>query len=283
MSTVSESMHPLLDSRQQVLEVSPAQEPIWVQGDPVRLTQVVVNLVDNAAKFTPDGGRISLAAKRFGDECELTVADNGIGIACESLPDIFTLFTQGERSLDRRQGGLGIGLALVKNLVELHGGSIRAFSRGVGNGSEFIIRLPLLKAVPVADDSTPSDEQRSDVCHRILVVDDHVGSATTLATLLRMLGHDVEIAHNGHDALDQAGRFCPRVAILDIGLPDMNGYELAARLRQLAETKDSTLVALTGYGQEEDRRRSAEAGFHHHVIKPVERKTLVAILKSVAA
>ena len=283
MSTVSESMRPLLDSRQQVLEVAPPQEPIWVQGDPVRLTQVIVNLADNAAKFTPDGGRIWLVAKRLGDECELTVADNGIGIASESLPDIFTLFTQGERSLDRRQGGLGIGLALVKNLVELHGGSIRAFSKGVGNGSEFIIRLPLLKAVPVADDSTPSDEQRSDVCHRILVVDDHVGSATTLATLLRMLGHDVEIAHNGHDALDQAGRFCPRVAILDIGLPDMNGYELAARLLQLPETRDSTLVALTGYGQDEDRRRAEEAGFHHHVIKPVERKTLVAILKSVAA
>jgi signal transduction histidine kinase/DNA-binding response OmpR family regulator len=283
MSTVSESMRPLLDSRQQVLEVSPAQEPIWVHGDPVRLTQVIVNLVDNAAKFTPDGGRIWLVAKRLGDECELTVADNGIGIACDTLPDIFTLFTQGERSLDRRQGGLGIGLALVKNLVELHGGSIRAFSKGVGNGSEFIIRLPLLKAVPVADDSTPSDEQRSDVCHRILVVDDHVGSATTLATLLRMLGHDVEIAHNGRDALDQAGRFCPRVAILDIGLPDMNGYELAARLLQLPETRDSTLVALTGYGQDEDRRRAEEAGFHHHVIKPVERKTLVAILKSVAA
>jgi len=283
MSTASESMRPLLDSRQQVLEVSPAQEPIWVQGDPVRLTQVVVNLVDNAAKFTPDGGRISLVAKRSGDECELMVADNGIGIACESLPDIFTLFTQGERSLDRRQGGLGIGLALVKNLVELHGGSIRAFSKGVGSGSEFIIRLPLLNVVPVANDSTPSDEHRSDVRHRILVVDDHVGSATTLATLLRMLGHDVEIAHNGHDALDQALRFCPRVAILDIGLPDMNGYELAARLLQLPETKNSTLVALTGYGQDEDRRRSAEAGFHHHVIKPVERERLLAILQSVAA
>jgi signal transduction histidine kinase len=283
MTRAVDSMRPLIASRQQVLEVSPAREPISIHGDPVRLTQIVVNLVDNAAKFTPDGGRIWLAAIRSGDECELTVADNGIGIACESLSDIFTLFTQGERSLDRRQGGLGVGLALVKNLVELHGGSVRAFSAGVGNGSEFVIRLPLLKAVPVADESTQSTEQRSDVCHRILVVDDHAGSASTLATLLRMLGHEVEIAHNGHDALDQAGRFRPGIAILDIGLPDMNGYELAARLLQLPETKHSTLVALTGYGQDEDRRRSAEAGFHHHVIKPVERETLLAILNSVLA
>jgi signal transduction histidine kinase len=283
MSSAADSMRPLIASRQQVLEVSPAREPVWVHGDPVRLTQIVVNLVDNAAKFTPDGGRIWMVAKRLGDECELTIADNGIGIACESLPDIFTLFTQGERSLDRRQGGLGVGLALVKNLVELHGGSIRAFSTGVGNGSEFVIRLPLLKAAPVAHESAPLDEQRSDVCHRILVVDDHVGSASTLATLLKMLGHEVEIAHNAQDALVLAGRFRPGIAILDIGLPDMNGYELAARLLQLPETRDSTLVALTGYGQDEDRRRSAQAGFHHHVIKPVERETLLAILKSATA
>jgi signal transduction histidine kinase/DNA-binding response OmpR family regulator len=272
------SKQSLLDSRRQMLELSMPDAALWVRGDPVRLTQVIVNLVDNAAKFTPEGGRLRVGMRREGGHCELRIRDNGIGIDTALLPDVFQLFIQGERSLDRRMGGLGIGLALVKDLVELHGGKVQAHSDGLGKGSEFVVRLPLLEHVP--DDIEPAApvSAPSKLNHRILVVDDHVDAAMSLAMLLSIRGHTVETAHTGVDALRLAPEFRPRLAVLDIGLPGMDGYELAAKLLELPEMRNTTFIAMTGYGQPEDQRRSAAAGFHHHLIKPVEPATLHAII-----
>lgn len=273
-----QSKRGLLESRHQILEIAMPPKPLWVQSDPVRLTQVIINLIDNAAKFTPEGGRLWVDVKDLGSQCELRVRDDGIGITPELLPEIFNLFTQGERSLDRRQGGLGIGLALVKDLVEMHGGTVEAHSAGLDKGSEFIVRLPLVANEPAAPRSAPPADPGSGRRHRILVVDDHVDSAQTLAMLLRVYGHTVETAHTGVDALALAAHFRPRCAVLDIGLPGMDGYELAAKLLQSPATQDATLIAMTGYGQAEDQRRSAAAGFHHHLVKPVEPATLSAII-----
>lgn len=272
------SKQSMFDSRSQTLQLAVPAMPLWVQGDPVRLTQVIVNLVDNAAKFTPEGGTLWVQADCVDGQCELRVRDNGIGIAMKLLPEIFNLFIQGERSLDRHLGGLGIGLALVKDLVELHGGTIRASSDGVGKGSEFVVRLPLLKEEPTTVETVAPAASQSAQNHRILVVDDHVDAALSLAMLLRLHGHTVETAHTGVDALQLVLQFRPRLAVLDIGLPGMDGYELAARLLELPEMQDATLIALTGYGQVEDQRRSAAAGFHHHLVKPVEPATLHAII-----
>lgn len=278
LSVALESQRSLLDSNRQSLEISLPTTPLWVRGDPVRLTQVVVNLVDNAVKFTPEGGKISVSAKPTQNQCELRIKDNGIGIASTLLPEIFNLFTQGERTLDRRQGGLGIGLALAKDLIEMHGGSIQAFSDGAGKGSEFVIRLPLLENTPQMDFPVKPERPQPAGSQRILVVDDHVESAKSLAMLLRMYGHKVETAYNGVDALQLAAEFKPRLAVLDIGLPGMNGYELAGQLLKSPENKNILLVAMTGYGQAEDQRRSAAAGFHHHLVKPVETEKLKSII-----
>lgn len=275
-----QSKRGLLDSRHQTLEVTMPPTPLWVQSDPVRLTQVIVNLIDNAAKFTPEGGTLWVEAKDLGARCELRVRDNGIGISPELLPEIFNLFTQGERSLDRRQGGLGIGLALVKDLVEMHGGTVAARSGGVEKGSEFVVRLPLVDNAAAALRATPAPAVEPTTQHRIMVVDDHVDSALTLAMLLRVYGHTVETAHTGVEALTLAAEFRPRCAVLDIGLPGMDGYELAAKLLELPATQGTTLIAMTGYGQAEDQRRSAAAGFHHHLVKPVEPATLNAIINA---
>ena len=278
LPTAIASKQSLLDSRSQAVELSVPDTALWVRGDPVRLTQVIVNLVDNAAKFTPEGGRLEVRMRGDGGQCELRIRDNGIGIATDLLPDVFQLFIQGERSLDRRMGGLGIGLALVKDLVELHGGSVEAHSEGLGKGSEFVVRLPLIEHEPecVEPASCVSPELASN--HRILVVDDHVDAAMSLAMLLSIRGHTVETAHSGIEALRLAAQFRPRLAVLDIGLPGMDGYELATRLLELPEMRDTTLIAMTGYGQPEDQRRSAAAGFHHHLVKPVEPATLHAII-----
>lgn len=272
------SKQSLFDARRQTLEVSIPNTPLWVRGDPVRLNQIIVNLVDNAAKFTPEGGRLWVHAEHKDAHCVLCVRDNGIGIAAELLPEIFQLFIQGERSLDRRMGGLGIGLALVKDLVDMHGGTVEAYSGGSGKGSEFVVRLPLLEEAPAIAEPAPPAPAQSALNHRILVVDDHVDAAMSLAMLLRIHGHTVETAHTGIDALGLAPLFRPRLAVLDIGLPGMDGYELAARLLELPEMQGAKLVAMTGYGQSEVQRRSAAAGFHHHLVKPVEPATLFAII-----
>jgi CheY-like chemotaxis protein len=254
-------------------------EPLVVEGDVVRLSQVLVNLVDNACKYTERGGRISLAVERDGAQAVIRVRDNGIGIPTERLGDIFDMFTQVDRSLERSQGGLGIGLTLVSRLVAMHGGTVEAHSEGAGRGSELVVRLPLAEA---AKEEAPAAETREAAppvrARRILVVDDNRDSADTLGMLLGLQGHDVRTCYDGLTAIDVARTFRPEVALLDIGLPGLNGYEAARRIRESEDGKRIVLVAITGWGQEEDRRRSASAGFDHHVTKPVELKVLDGLL-----
>jgi PAS domain S-box-containing protein len=275
-----EASSTLIGKAHHQLRVTPPAEPLYVEGDPTRLTQVLTNLLDNAAKYTDPGGRIWLSAEREGDEVVIRVKDTGIGIPPEMLPVIFDMFTQAAMTLERSQGGLGVGLSLVDRLVKLHGGSVSAASPGAGHGSEFTIRLPLVEKSrkPAAEPATaPESTNRAPRC-RVLVVDDNVDSVDSLAMLLRIMGHEVEVANDGQEALTVATRFRPAVAVLDIGLPKMNGYDLAQRMRQEPWGKDLVLVALTGWGQEEHRQRSAQSGFNHHLTKPVDLDDLEEIL-----
>jgi PAS domain S-box-containing protein len=266
--------------RHQLTVIQPAQ-PLYVDGDITRLTQVVTNLLDNAAKHTDPDGKIWLSGEREGDVAVIRVKDTGIGIPPDVLPHIFDLFTRSGLSLERAQGGFGVGLALVEQLVKLHGGTVSAHSAGTGQGSEFVIRLPAQaqKATPMPERQATSGDDVANRC-RVLVVD-NVDSVDSLAMLLRMMGHVVGTANDGESALVKAEEFRPDVAILDIGLPKMSGYELAKQIRELAWAKEVVLVALTGWGQEEHRRRSVEAGFNHHLTKPVEFDVLQEILAAV--
>ena len=252
---------------------------MYVEGDVTRLTQVVANLLDNAAQYTEPGGRISLSGGRDRDSAVITVTDSGIGIAADVLPRIFDLFTQGGMSGDRAQRGLGVGLALVERLVKLHGGEVTAASGGFGKGSQFTIRLPALQShrQPAPERQAPHQPDAGNHC-RILVVDDNEDSVDSLAMLLRMLGYEVNTASDGETALVAAEDFRPDVAILDIGLPKMTGYDLAKLMREKRWAKDMVLVALTGWGQDHHRKLSIEAGFNHHLTKPVEFDVLQQIL-----
>lgn len=277
----TESVRALIDRRKHELSVTLSAEPLWLQGDPTRLEQVLVNLLNNSAKYTDEGGHISVTAQQDGNEVVLRVRDTGIGIAPELLPRIFDLFTQADRTLDRSQGGLGIGLSLVKKLVELHGGTVTAHSGGLGQGSEFIVRIPAL--FPVSESIAPIKRaqhhaQRS----RVLVVDDNMDAADMLAVMLQMFGHDVQAVYSGQTALETAVESQPDFVLLDIGLPDIDGYEVARRLREQPRTKRVTLIAVTGYGQDSDRQRSQEAGFDHHLVKPVEAEKLEDLLATLA-
>lgn len=254
------------------------EKPLVVKGDALRLEQIISNLLINAAKYTPPGGHISLTLAEEAGKAVLTVADDGIGIAPDLLPRIFDLFVQAELAIDRSQGGLGIGLTLVRRLVELQGGTVEASSGSLKKGSRFTVRLPVLTgAVPLAA-ATPAVSKTPFTRHRILVVDDNLDAANTSALLLKLLGHDVQTAVDGPTGLAAANVFKPEVVLLDIGLPGMDGYEVARRLRKMPETKDSLLVAVSGYGQAEDRRRSREAGFDHHVVKPATMEKLSALI-----
>ncbi|MEX0717668.1 MAG: PAS domain S-box protein [Planctomycetaceae bacterium] len=256
-----------IDDQEQALAVELPDEAIVVDVDPVRLVQVIENLLNNASKYTDQGGRIAVAVERRGRSVLIHVRDDGIGIDEELLPRIFDLFTQSSRSLDRAQGGLGIGLTLVRSLVEGHGGTISARSAGPGKGSEFTVCLPVTDAVPLADDAPL--EVRPALSRRVLVVDDNVGAVRMLSLLLQRLGpHEVATAQDGPSALRMIAEFRPEVVLLDIGLPGMDGYEVAARVRKDPAHDDVLLVALTGYGQEEDRRKSRRAGFDEHLVKP---------------
>ncbi len=255
---------------------------LMVMGDATRIAQIVGNLLDNAAKYTEEGGRIGVHAMREGDRAVVRVTDNGVGIAGELLPRIFDLFTQAEQSLDRAQGGLGIGLSLVRTMVELHGGTVEAKSAGLGAGSEFIVRLPIAD-VAAATVKSPERKPAAEAAtsarsRRVLIVEDNVDSAESLKTLLELDGHDVRAVHEGASALAMVESFAPDIALLDLGLPLMNGFDLARSLRALPSTRDATLIALTGYGQSEDRKKSKDAGFDHHMVKPVDPVKLAAIV-----
>jgi signal transduction histidine kinase/DNA-binding response OmpR family regulator len=277
-----ETSRPLIDARKHELTVSFPAEPLYVDADVVRLAQVLANLLNNAAKYTEVGGKIELDASRVGDEAVVRVRDNGIGISPEMLSRIFDLFTQVDRSLDRAQGGLGIGLTLVRRLVEKHKGTVHAFSDGANQGSEFVVRLPVLPHAPAAalPGIRPPRQADERTPRRILIVDDHPDVARSLARLLRLSGHEVKTALNGPDALAELADYRPQVVLLDIGLPGMDGYQVARAIRNHPGTESTLLIALTGYGQQEDFRRSQEAGFDRHVIKPVDPDALLSMIST---
>jgi PAS domain S-box-containing protein len=275
-----ETSRPLIEARGHRLELEVASEPLAIEGDPVRLTQVVANLLNNAAKYTDPGGRISLTVRREGAAVVISVVDTGTGIPPEMLRRVFDLFTQGERNAERVEGGLGIGLTLVKNLVEMHGGTVAAFSEGTGRGSEFVVRLPLSSPAESASSSDASVGPDPVLRHRVLVVDDNHDAADSLGTLLEMLGADVHVVYNGPDAIEAIRTYRPSVVLLDIGMPGMDGYEVARRIRKLSEPQDVTLIALSGWGQDEDRQRSQRAGFDYHLVKPADASALESVMIS---
>jgi signal transduction histidine kinase len=277
-----ETTRPLIEDRRQTLTVDLPPEPVHLEADPTRLEQVLANLLNNAAKYTDHGGHIGLSARQEDGELVLRVRDTGVGILAEMLPHIFEPFVQSDRVLHHSQGGLGIGLTLVRRLVEMHGGSVTAHSEGPGKGSEFVVRLPALshkQPIPGARAAGEGGEAVGTAPkRRILVVDDNVDAAESLALLLRLAGHDVRVAHDGAAALAAVEPDPPDLVFLDIGMPVMNGYDVARRLRERIGMENLVLVAVTGWGQEEDRRRSQEAGFDHHLIKPVEPEALHKLL-----
>jgi PAS domain S-box-containing protein len=286
LKSALETSRPVIDEYGHKLIVNLPAEPIPLDADLVRLAQVFLNLLNNAAKYTDRGGTIWLSAEREGETVLVRVRDNGVGIPATMLPRIFEMFTQVDRSLERAQGGLGIGLTLVRRLVDMHGGTVEAQSAGVGKGSEFIVRLPVARE-RAAEKSRDCSKKGSAAArgggHRILVVDDNQDAADSLALLLRMKGHDVRTAYDGLAAIDAAASHKPDVVLLDVGLPRLNGFDVARRLRESEDLRQVLLVALTGWGHEEDRRRSKEAGFDHHMVKPADPAALDRVLDSLAS
>ncbi|HEV2970211.1 MAG TPA: response regulator [Pirellulales bacterium] len=277
-------VRPLVAARGHDLSVSLPETAVYLKGDPTRLEQVVGNLLHNAAKYTDPGGRIEMAAELEGEQVAIRVKDTGAGISADLLPKIFDLFAQGDRTLDHSQGGLGIGLTLVRNLVTLHGGEVSAASRGPGQGSEFVVRLPVV--VPVDKEDAPADSAPANGAatnghgRRVVLVDDNVDLGTMTAVLLRSLGHDVHLCHDGPAALRAVDAVQPEVMLIDIGLPGMSGHEVARAIRQRPGSDELLLVAMTGYGQAEDRRRSLDAGFDVHLVKPVGLRALEELLRA---
>ncbi|HEX4994805.1 MAG TPA: CHASE3 domain-containing protein [Methylomirabilota bacterium] len=276
-----EAARPPAESRRQALEVDVPEDAGWVDGDPARLAQAVGNLLDNAIKYTDDGGRIRLRARVEADEVVIVVEDTGAGIDPDLLPHVFDLFIQADRSLERKQGGLGLGLTLVRRLVEMHGGRVEAASAGPGLGSAFTIRLPRLAVAPTEPEAPVAPTEAAHPAgpaRRILVVDDHQDSTDSLALLLRLRGHEVRTAHDGPSALAEIERDRPDVVFLDLGLPGMSGYDVARRVRTMNDPGPLRLVALTGYGTDGDREKAREAGFDVHLAKPVDPRAVDALL-----
>jgi PAS domain S-box-containing protein len=283
VATALETSRPFIQSRKQQLTVQLPNESIFVHADKARLAQVLANLLNNSARYTPEGGEVVLAVVKENGQAAITVRDNGIGIPRELLAHVFDMFTQVNKSHAGAQGGLGIGLTLVRNLVEMHGGRVEATSAGAGQGCEFAVRLPLLESpvAPGASNELPLLATASPTRkHRVLVVDDNIDAAESLGHMLRLQGHEVNTAHDGPAALELAASFAPDVVLLDIGLPGMDGFEVARRLRQLVGLEQVLLIAQTGWGQEEDRQRSREAGIDHHLLKPLNLTTLQKLLSA---
>jgi PAS domain S-box-containing protein len=276
-----EASRPLIAQYQHELRIELPPGPVWLNGDLVRLSQVFCNLLNNAARYTPQGGRIEIVAVRADAGVTVAVRDNGIGIPREMLPKVFEMFTQVDRSLERSRGGLGIGLTLVRQLVELHGGKVEARSDGVGCGSEFVVRLPVVADAAGRSRAATAPPLPVVGQRRVLVVDDNQDAAESLSMLLRLMGHECHTAHDGLDGLERARELQPDLAFIDLGLPGMNGYDVAAAIRQEPWGRRARLVALTGWGQAEDRRRSREAGFDGHLVKPVAMDQLTSALDAV--
>jgi CheY-like chemotaxis protein/anti-sigma regulatory factor (Ser/Thr protein kinase) len=284
MERAVETVRPLIDQRKHELTVSLPPDPIWLYADAARLEQVVTNLLTNAVKYTKEDGHIWLSIQQEGDKAVLRVRDTGLGITPAFLPHVFDLFTQAERSSDRLQGGLGIGLALVKRLVEMHEGTV-SVSSTLGQGSEFVVSLPVDQSVALAQKTQPPPIEIDEAISaglRVLIVDDNVDAVTALELLLQESGHLVRVAHTGPTGLAAALDFRPDVMLLDIGLPELDGWNVAERIRQQPALHDIVLVAMTGYGQNSDRQRSERAGFDHHFVKPVEFRKLRQILAAVS-
>ena len=293
-----ETSRPTIEQQHHRLSISVTPGRVLVEADPVRMAQVISNLLNNASKYTQPGGQIRLSASVEGTDVVFRVRDTGIGIPAEMLSQVFDLFIQVDHSLDHAQGGLGLGLTLVRSLVEMHGGSVQAQSEGLNRGSEFIVRLPILaESAAVAESTPPADNDNSAPpqsqvddgeiaapSRRVLVVDDNVPSAQSLALVLKLEGYDVQVAHDGPVVLQTVQRFCPEVILMDIGLPGMDGYQVARRLREHKDlgVSEALLVAVTGYAEDEARRRSREAGFDHHLVKPPDFNKLQQILAAVS-
>ncbi|MDO8495247.1 MAG: ATP-binding protein [bacterium] len=278
INQAAETAKSLFENRQHTLEIKLPDKPILIQTDPLRLEQIIVNILNNAAKYTEPQGKIELTCSRDYQEIMISIRDSGIGIPAAMLTNIFEPFTQVDHSITHSQGGLGIGLKLVKTLVELHGGTIEAHSSGLNQGSEFIVRLPSRRKIetkfskenlPQHKESSSDQKGSAGQSRKILVVDDNQDAAISLGKLLGRLGHSVEVAHDGPSAINTIRTYHPDIVLLDIGLPNMNGYEVARRIREDKNSYSPTLVALTGYGQEEDKNKAKEAGFDHHITKPV--------------
>jgi PAS domain S-box-containing protein len=282
LRAAADAARPLMDERQHDFVVDDPANDIWVEGDGVRLEQVLGNLLNNAVKYTEPGGKIRLSANRNDGDVLIRVQDTGIGIDPMMVSRVFDLFVQAERRTELSAGGVGIGLSLAKKLVELHGGRVEAFSAGAGRGAEFIVRLPTTAPAPAAEEKLVASAVAA-TAHglRVLLVDDNADSADGLGLLLELQGHEIRVAYDGPTALETARQFRPHVALLDIGMPSMDGYELGRRLHATPETKDVLLVAMTGWGQDEDHRKSREAGFAHHLVKPFEPAVLEKLLAGV--
>jgi CheY-like chemotaxis protein len=275
-----ETCRPGADARRLDVDVAMAPEPIHLEGDPVRLAQVFSNLLNNACRYTDPGGRVWITTRREGPDAVVSVRDTGIGIPPEMLSSIFDIFIQLGQSPAQPQKGLGIGLTLVRRLVELHGGTVVAQSEGPGRGSEFVVRLPALDAPAKLVAPALDGRHTALVARRILIVDDNTDAAESMATLLRIAGHETHVAHDGDRALADANTLRPDVVLLDIGLPKLSGHDVARRIRAEGWGRDMVLVALTGWGQDEDVRSSLAVGFDHHLVKPVDVALLMRLVES---
>jgi signal transduction histidine kinase/ActR/RegA family two-component response regulator len=279
VDSAAETARPLLDSKNHRFNVTLPAEPVTRDADPLRLSQVLSNLLTNAAKYTDAGGHITLSGHVEDGTLTLSVKDNGIGIPPESLHGIFEMFSQVAGAAGRSEGGLGIGLALVNGLTELHGGTVEARSEGLGHGSEFIVKLPIVARDAVTT-PTPDAQAHAPISSRVLVADDNRDAADSLAMILEMAGHDVRVVHDGLSAVSVAHSFRPDAALLDIGMPQLNGYEVARALRKEPWGAGITLIALTGWGQESDRQKAMDAGFDRHLTKPIDPDALETLLRS---